>query len=116
MVPVYTLSGCSLEHFLSEAKEHGWAVLGTVGSETLKERERGERRRKQEVEGEVEKAIDKMLPVFDCHQYCAKGPTIVVVGKGLLTIIITPRTCARGKAIGFVYRLSSARKSPHLEI
>ena len=85
MMPVYTLSGCDLEHFLSEAKEYGWAVLGTMGSETLKERERGERRR-EEVEGEAEEAIDRTLPVFDCHEYHAKGPTIVVVGKSLLTI------------------------------
>ena len=80
MMPVYTLSGCCLEHFLSEAKEYGWAVLGTVGSETLKERER----RRAEVEGGVEEAIDKEVPVIDCHQYHAKGPTIVVVGKGYM--------------------------------
>ena len=31
-------------------------------------------------------------------------------------LIITPRACARGKAIGFVCRRLSARKSPDLEM
>ena len=34
----------------------------------------------------------------------------------VLCIIITPRACARGKAIRFVCRRLSARKSPDLEI
>ena len=31
------------------------------------------------------------------------------------SIIIIPRACTMGKAIGFVYRLSSTQKSPDLE-
>ena len=82
---MYALSGCGLEHFLSEAKENGWTILGTVGSERLKERERGERRResqgKGEEEEEEEKAKAKKPPVLDCRRYHVKGPTIIVLGK-----------------------------------
>ena len=82
MMPIYALNGtCSLPFFLFEARGNGWTVLETVGSERLKEMERGERRR-EEVEGDVEEAKAKKLPVIDCHQYHAKGPTIVVLGKG----------------------------------
>ena len=88
MMPVYALSGCGLEHFLSEAKGNGWTILGTVGSGRLKERERGERRMKNEgEEEEEEKTKAKKPPVLDCRQYCAKGPTIVVLGKAQPIIV-----------------------------
>ena len=85
-MPVYALSGCGLEHFLSEARGNGWTVLGTVGSERLKERERlGEKRRESEGQEEEkekeEKAKAKKPPVMDCRQYRAKGPAIIVLGK-----------------------------------
>ena len=85
MMPVYALSGCGLEQFLSKAKKNGWTVLGIVGSERLKERERGGggRKRREEMDGDVEEAKAKKLPVIDCHDYQAKGPSIVVLGKGL---------------------------------
>ena len=90
-MPVYALSGCGLEHFLSEARGNGWTVLGTVGSERLKERERGERRRDsegQEEEEKEEKAKAKKPPVMDCRQYRVKGPTIIVLGK-IQSLIMT---------------------------
>ena len=96
MIPVYALSGCGLEHFLSEAKGNGWTVLGTVGSERLKERERGEKRRENEGEGEEEeeeeeeKAKAKKPPILDCRRYHVKGPSIVVLGKAQ-PIFVTDR-------------------------
>ena len=81
MMPVYALSGCGLEQFLSEARGNGWTVLGIVGSERLKERERGGRKRREEMDGGMKEAKAKKLPVIDCHDYRAKGPTIVVLGK-----------------------------------
>ena len=79
MIPIYALSGkCSLPFFLFEARGNGWTVLETVGSERM---ERGERRR-EEIEGDVEEAKAKKLPVIDCYQYRANGPTVVVLGKG----------------------------------
>ena len=83
MMPVYALSGCGLEQCLSKAKENGWTVLGVVGSERLKERKRGRRKRREEMKGDVDvkEAKAKKLPVIDCHDYRAKGPTIVVLGK-----------------------------------
>ena len=82
MMPVYALSGCGLGHFLSEARRNGWTVLGTTSSESRKERKKGGGK----VEGDVEEAKAKKLPVIDCHDYQAKGPTIVVLGKSVLTI------------------------------
>ena len=82
MMPVYALSGCGLEQFLSEARGNGWTVLGTVGSERLKESERRERRNEGEGEEEEEGKIKaKKPPVLDCRQYHAKGPAIIVLGK-----------------------------------
>ena len=81
MMPVYALSGCGLEQFLSEAKKNGWTVLGIVGSERLKERERGGGKRREEMDGGMKEAKAKKLPVIDCHDYRAKGPTVVVLGK-----------------------------------
>ena len=83
MMPVHALSGCGLEHFLSEAKGNGWTVLGTVGSERLRGREKGGEKRR-EGEGEQEEAKAKKPPVLDCHQYHVEGPTIVVLGKALI--------------------------------
>ena len=89
-MPVYALSGCGLEHFLSEARRNGWTVLGTVGSERLKERERGERRRDSEgkEEEKEEKAKAKKPPVMDCRRYRVNGPAIIVLGKIQLLIMI----------------------------
>ena len=86
MMPVYALSGCGLEQFLSEARGNGWTVLGTVGSERLKESERRERRKESEEEEEEKeegKIYDKAKkpPVLDCRQYHSKGPAIIVLGK-----------------------------------
>ena len=82
MMPVYALSGCGLEEFLSEARGNGWTILGTVGSEKLKEREKGGGwRTRRKGEGDMEEAKAKKLPVIDCYRYNAKGPTIVVLGK-----------------------------------
>jgi hypothetical protein len=83
MMPVYALSRCGLELFLSEAKKNGWTVLGIVDSERLKERGRN---RRDDIEGGVKEAKAKKLPVIDCHDYRAKGPTMVVLGMGLLKI------------------------------
>ena len=83
MMPVYALSGCGLGHFLFKARGNGWTVLETTSSEKLKERERrrGGETGREEFEGDVEEAKAKKLPVIDCHDYQAKGPTIVVLGK-----------------------------------
>ena len=89
MMPVYALSGCGLGHFLFKARGNGWTVLEAMGSEKLKERERGlrggggESSGREEFEEDVEEAKAKKLPVIDCHDYQAKGPTIVVLGKSL---------------------------------
>ena len=82
MMPVYAISGCGLERFLTEARESGWTILGTVGSERLSGRERGERREG----GGPEEGGEKMKkpPVLDCHQYRAEGPTMVVLGKAII--------------------------------
>jgi hypothetical protein len=86
-MPVYALSGCGLGHFLFNARGNGWAVLESTGSKRLKERERGGRegeRGIEEFERDVEEAKAKKLPVIDCHEYHAKGPTIVILGKAIV--------------------------------
>ena len=90
-MPVYALSGCGLGHFLFNARGNGWTVLEITGSERLKERERGGgggggEREREEMEGDVEEAKAKKLPVIDCHNYCVKGPTIVVLGKDIVIV------------------------------
>ena len=76
MMPVFAVSG--MEQFLAEAGENGWSVLGTVGSERVREKEQDTRKHRR---GDEEEGKGLKKPVLDCHEYTAEGPTIVVLGK-----------------------------------
>ena len=76
MMPVFAVSG--MEQFLAEAGENGWSVLGTVGSERVREKEQDTRKHRR---GDEEEGKGLKKPVLDCHEYSAEGPTLVVLGK-----------------------------------